>query len=190
MPETGYIEQQDVCGILGAWYTFGCPGATIVPAAGQPVTAVAGQICFSGTVPQVTNHDFATTYGAAVGFDVCGMPATTVYLPPPMNTWVGGSKHTVAECHITLTHIAFDLTGTLSPEFRVVFAELGRTDNAYLGVPGVGHFCGAVADARVGYADAAPPIDVSRVQSVQFRIVSVETGPVSFDFCLQNLAID
>ena len=73
------------CTLVGAWYTFGCPGAVFAPGEGEAVTASNGEICFRGAVPAAdptagsggeggSGPDFSTYYGAVVGFDVCGMP--------------------------------------------------------------------------------------------------------------------
>ena len=63
-------------GIQGAWYSFGCAGATFEPAEGARFDNP-GKMCFKGTAPMVTDQDgdgaldYSTIWGAGIGFDLC-----------------------------------------------------------------------------------------------------------------------
>lgn len=174
---------------MGAWYTFGCVGSVFTPAEGEQVLALDGQMCFSGTAPQLTGGDYATYYGTAIGFDVCGMPDDTSFLPAPMNTWTPESKHTAGECGISLDTISFDITGYLPPDLRVVFKEAGRAENPYLTISSTGRFSGIVSNATVAYDPAALPLNASNVESIHFQVATNELASVSFDFCISNMQI-
>jgi len=195
LPESGFIEGGGSdARIWGFWYTFGGLDSVFTPAEGDPVTAVNGQICFSGTVAQVIGGDYATYYGAMIGFDLCGMPSDMStcdqWMPTEFCSWAPESKHTVTECGIALNVISFDISGTLpTTELRINFKEVGRDESAYLVVAGTGPFSGAVADAMVGYDASAPPLSIANVEAIHFQVASMESGPVEFDFCISNLQI-
>ncbi len=195
LPSDGFIQGGGPDGrIWGAWYTFGGQDSVFTPPEGEWVSAVNGQICFSGTVAQVIGGEYAVYYGAVIGFDLCGMPGDMStcdqWMPPEFCSWAPESKHTVTECGIALNTISFDIVGTLpSSELRVVFKEQNRDENTYLLVGGQGAFSGAVAEAAVAYDAAAPPINPSVVEAIHFQVASMETGPVDFDFCIRNLQI-
>ena len=195
LPETGYIEGGGPDGrIWGAWYTFGGEGSVFTPLEGDPVEASGGQICFSGTVAQVIGGDYATYYGAEIGFDLCGMPGDMSncdqWMPPEFCSWAPESKHTVSECGISLNTISFDITGTLpSTELRINFKETGRDENTYLVVASTGTYVGNVDDADVGYDTSAPPLNKDIVEAIHFQVSSTESSEVPFDFCISNLTI-
>ena len=195
LPASGYIEGGGPDGrIWGPWYTFGGLDSVFTPAEGDPVMAINGQICFSGTVAQVIGGDYSTYYGADIGFDLCGMPADMStcdqWMPPEFCSWAPESKHTVTECGIALNVISFDISGTLpSTELRINFKETGRDESTYLVVVGTGPFSGMVADATVAYDASAPPLNVANVEAIHFQVASMEAGPVPFDFCISNLQI-
>ena len=211
LPPEGYIEPYTTigCTIVGAWYTFGCPGAVFEPAEGARVAARNGEICFTGSVPAADpdassdasaggegggGPDFSTYYGAMVGFDVCGMPGDMSnclsWLPPDYCDWPPESKHTVDECGLNLNHISFNMAGLLpSTELRVVFKERDREESAYLVVPGTGFFCGTISDARVEYDANAPPLDLSQVESIHFQVTTAAVSAQPFSFCIRDLAI-
>ncbi len=209
LPAQGYIRPAIGCTLVGAWYTFGCPGAVLDPVEGTAVTAPEGEICFRGSVPAADpgagsdagtggeaggGPDFSTYYGAVVGFDVCGMPddmsTCQGWLPAPYCDWEPKSKHTVGECNLELNHISFNITGQLPPtELRVVFKERDRTEGTYLVVSDTGFFCGTIAEARVGYDPEAPPLNLAEVESIHFQVTTAAVAPHAFGFCIRDLAI-
>jgi hypothetical protein len=204
LPPSGYIVPIG-CTLVGAWYTFGCPGAVLHPEEGDPVTATDGEICFRGSVPAAdpdagaggeggSGPDFSTYYGAVVGFDVCGMPGDMStcheWLPDPYCDWPPESKHTVGECGLNLNHISFNVTGLLpQTELRVVFKERDRDEGAYLVVPGTGFFCGTISEARVGYDPDPPPLHLDEIESIHFQVTTAAVAPQVFAFCIRDLAI-
>jgi len=196
LPSDGYIEGGGVDGrIWGAWYTFGGLDSVFNPPEGEPVFAQNDHICFSGTVAQVIGGDYSTYYGAAIGFDLCGMPADMStcdeWMPPEYCSWAPESRHTITECSIGVNLISFDITGQLpSTELRVQFKERDRDESTYLAVFGTGHFVGVLSDATVGYDSSAPPLDQSSLEAIHFLVASTEAGPVTFGFCIGNLQIE
>ncbi len=195
LPSDGYIQGGGVDGrIWGAWYTFGGLDSVFEPPEGEPVTASAGAICFSGTVAQVIGGDYATYYGAMIGFDLCGMPpdmsTCDQWMPPEYCSWAPESKHPISECGIALNVISFDISGRLpSTELRLVFKELNRDESPYLVVAGSGSFRGNPTDATLGYDSSAPPLNLPAVEAIHFHVASMESGPVPFNFCISNLQI-
>ena len=178
----------------GAWYTFGGLDSVFDPPEGEPVLADNGQICFSGTVAQVLGGDYSTYYGAAIAFDLCGMPADMrtcdQWMPPEYCSWPPESRHTITECGISLNVISFSITGVLpDTELRVQFQERDREESTYLVVASVGGFRGVVDDATIGYDASAPPLHKSLVEAIHFLVASKEWGPTPFDFCISNLQI-
>ena len=195
LPRDGYIQGGGVDGrIWGAWYTFGGLNSVFSPPEGEPVLAQDDRICFSGTVAQVIGGDYATYYGAMIGFDLCGMPpdmsTCDQWMPPEYCSWAPESQHTITECGIALNVISFDITGMLpSTELRLVFKERDRVENPYLVVASSGPFRGNPTDATLGYDSSAPPLNLPAVEAIHFHVASMESGPVPFDFCISNLQI-
>jgi hypothetical protein len=212
LPPEGYIRPTTIpspCTIVGAWYTFGCPGAVFGPEEGSPVSAKNGAITFAGSVPAAdpsagsdasaggeggSGPDFSIYYGAVIGFDVCGMPGDMStclsWLPEPYCAWPPESKHTVDECSLNLNYISFNITGVLpSTELRVVFKERDREESAYLVVPDTGFFCGTIADARVEYDPYAPPLNLGQVESIHFQVTTAAVSAQPFSFEIRDLAI-
>jgi hypothetical protein len=196
LPEDGYIQGGGVDGrIWGAWYTWGSQDSVFTPAEGEPVVAINGQICFSGTGAQYIASEYGPYPAANIGFDLCAMPADMStcdqWMPPEYCDWAPESKHTVSECGISVNSISFDITGTLpSTELRINFKEPGRDESAYLVVADTGPFYGNVADATVQYNSNAPPLDPTLVEAIHFQVGNTDAGPVDFDFCISNLQIE
>jgi hypothetical protein len=194
MGTDGYIQDYPptgTTGIMGAWYTYGCTGATFTPPNGAQVLKNAeNQICFAGQVPAVVGGDFATYYGAAISFDLCATPEDTSFLPPPRNGWTPTTKFPIGNCGVSLDTISFNVTGTVpSGGIRVVFKEDGRDESPFLTAAGAGCFSGTVADANLSYNPNAPPLDKTKVVSIALQISSIEAAPIDFDFCISDLSI-
>jgi len=192
----GYI-QDGVTGIYGPWYTYGCQDAVITPPEGDPALPIGDAMCFSGTVPQVIGSDYSTYYGAAIGFDLCAMldadamASCDAWMPPEYCVFEPESKHTVSECGISLTAVSFNITGTIPGDLRLVFKEQGRDESPYVSVPNAGGcFVGRAADATVAYDSSAPPLDLTRVESIHLQVATNTSAPVEFDFCLSELNVE
>ena len=225
LPDDGYIEDGLGTKIFGPWYTFGCEGATISPAQGTSVSAVNGEICFSGSVPAAPNDpetelpNYSEYYGAAVGFDLCGMPSgdedhddiadvlENCWLPARYcrylenGTFVPGGKYTIGECDIDFDTISLVITGAAVPEdLRIVFKELEsgpevdgarpqRLESTYLTANGEGCFSGEVADATVRYDPEAPPLDKTAIGAIHFHVPTNPEAAVPFNFCISALSL-
>ena len=194
-------------GIVGPWYTFGGDGAEFVPGEEEPVVAVDGEICFSGTNTMVSDiPEFATNYGAMLALNLCTMPGQegmedcSAWLPPEYceQGWEADSKHTISECGITVNRVSFDLSGTLPDLYeplRVTFWELDRDESTYVVISN--HTPGSTSQhlvstsiATVGYDPAAPPIDVSQLAGIHFHVPSMMGEAIAWDFCISNICIE
>ena len=195
LPESGYIEGGGPDGrIWGAWYTFGGQDSVFTPPEGDAVMASGGQICFSGTVAEVLGGDYSTYYGADIGFDLCGMPgdmsACEQWMPSEYCAFSPESKHTISECGIVVSEVSFNLTGNIPGDLRLVFAEQGRAENPYVSFrEDDGCFVATAAEASVAHDPTAPPLDLSRVESIHFQVATNTLEPVDFDFCLSEINI-
>ncbi len=192
LPDSGNIRDTTGTGIVGSWYTLASPGAQIQPAPDGPVTSVEGEVCFSGTVPQVVDGDFTTNWGAAIGFDLCMLPEDTSDLPDPINDLEPSTQYTAAECGITVNGISFDLTGDVPTNLVIVFDERDRVEDAYYAYGATefdGSFCAALPSRESDNADSTELVAGENVQSIRFQVLTSETAPTSFDFCLANLSV-
>jgi hypothetical protein len=135
-------------------------------------------VCVDGNVEH-TSDDYGTYYGAKVGFDLCGDPAST---------------HTLGDCplsanlNVKLKGITFTLAGTLPDELRVQFNEEDRQDGTYVVVKGEGTHTVFLSDATLAYDPAAPPLNLDAMVSILFYIHASE-GPLTFDFCISNIRL-
>ncbi len=187
LPESGAFEGSETCPLHGVWYTFACEGAAIVPQEGETVSSIDGRVCFSGTLPAVTDGDLETYYGAAIAFDLCRTPdePTSVPIagpaPPPPDTTVTG-------CGMTPHALAFEIIGSVE-DVRVVLHERDRDRSTYLVVNGPGAMCFELSEARVWDELDAPLPNLEHVQSIHFQVMPDAGAPRVFDFCIGGLEI-
>ena len=192
LPDSGQIRDTSGTGIVGSWYTLASPGAEIQPAQDTAVAAAEGEVCFSGTVPQVVDGDFTTNWGAAIGFDLCALPEDTSDLPDPLNELEPSTQHTAAECGITVNGISFELTGDVPSDLVIVLDERDRVEDAYYAYDAAeadGAFCAALPSRESDNADSAEPVAGENVQSIRFQVLTNEAAPTSFDFCITTLSV-
>ena len=101
-------------------------------------------VCVDGNVEHISD-DYGIYYGAKVGFDLCGDPASTHPL---------GNCPLSANLNAKLKGITFTLAGTLPNELRVQFDEEGRQDGTYVIVKGEGTHTVLLSDATLAYDPA------------------------------------
>ena len=192
LPDDGNIRDTSGTGIVGTWFTLASTGAEVQPAEAEQVVPVEGEVCFSGTVPQALDGDYATYWGAAIGFDLCALPEDTSDLPEPLNGLEPSSQYTAAECGITVNGISFDLTGDVPADLAIVFDERDRAEDAYYAYDAAeaeGAFCAAVQSRQSDNAASSGLVAGGDVQAIRFQVLTNETAPTSFDFCISNLSV-
>jgi hypothetical protein len=205
--ETGWLAAEtNELGLQGAWYTFACKAEdgcdpvtmNLNPPEGATFTNT-GKMCFSGTAPQVTDFnqdgslDYSTIWGAGMGCDLCaeGGESTTKYTLStcPYNKLVGTTLD------LKIIGAAVRLSGSVSAsELRIQFDEGLGVNAAYVKVMpsqvAAGETVSALfADAAVDYDPRPEGMTPAAVQAIQFQIPTNDQGPVSWDFCVEDLGI-
>jgi hypothetical protein len=209
----GWVDaSSNPVGIQGAWYPYAdgydnftglrdgtCQAAghadsecsfISTPTVGEPFANVGGVMCAAGTADQILfvngQPDFANMWGGGIGFDLAGSAA-------------GGPKGVFDAGQHNVMGIAFDID-TVPSSFRVEFPT-PESDATSLGadfwganasypnspvVPGTN----VVLFSNVVSPEAIPrPIDVSRLEGIQFHVVPNIAAGISFSYCVSNLKI-
>jgi hypothetical protein len=213
MPNSeGFMKTGDnELGIQGAWYTFGCTGATIEPAEGSRFDNP-GKMCFKGTAPKVTDADgdgsldYSTIWGAGMGFDLCAQSeeeAGDAGFSDDAGTIVP-TKYPLNACPYNpdlvtkLLGVAVRFSGVVNAaELRIQFNEGDKVANSYYKV--------APADVAAGtklkvefedplvktwYNPKLKPgeTDANNVLAIQFMVPTNDSTPVDWDFCVEDIA--
>jgi endo-1,4-beta-D-glucanase Y len=185
---TGWVAAaSNAAHVQGAVYSYqDMSGATMIAPltdATHPFTNPGdGKLCVKGTAGKVVNMDFKTTFGAAMGVDLCHAAASD---PMP------DAKYTLATCPLqkNLAGIRFQLTGaTIPAELRVVFHEAARDASTYV-LAAQGANTALFADGKVLYLATAPPVNAGAIDSIHFTIPTNTVAPVQFDFCVDHIEL-
>lgn len=207
MPNSeGFMKTGDnALGIQGAWYSFGCAGATLEPAEGARYDN-SGRMCFKGTAPMVTDADgdgsldYSTIWGAGIGFDLCAQSEEEA---ADAGADAKPAKYPLSACPYNadlatkLLGVAVRFSGVVNAaELRVQFNEGDNVANSYYKV--------APADVAAGtklkvefedplvktyYNPKLKPgdTDANNVLAIQFMIPTNNTAPVDWDFCVEDI---
>jgi hypothetical protein len=200
-------------GIQGAWYPYAdgydnstglrdgtCQAAghpdsecyvLTTPTVGQPFANVGGVMCVAGKAAQVLfvngQPDYANMWGVGSGLDLAGSAAGG-----PIGVFDAGQHNVVG--------IAFDID-TVPSSFRVEFPT-PESDGTSLGAD----YWGATASypnspvepgtnvvlcsaASCPPRQAPGPIDVSRLEGIQFHVEANIVADISFSYCVSNLKV-
>jgi endo-1,4-beta-D-glucanase Y len=185
---TGWVAAaSNAAHVQGAIYSYqdtsGTTHITPLTDATHPFSnAGDGKLCVKGTAGKVVNADFTTTFGAAMGVDLCHAAPTDAL--PDM-------KYTLATCPLqkNLAGIRFALTGASIPtELRVAFHEAARDASTYV-LAAQGANTAMFADGKVLYDKTAPPVNVGAIDSIHFTIPTNAVAAVSFDFCVDHIEL-
>lgn len=172
-------------------YTVDQCSAITTPTPGQPFANTGGTMCTSGTVAKVIDMMYSAIWGAGIGFDLnnAGNDGGT-----GKNAWDAGAHN--------VTGFSFHIdTPPTGGQMRVEFptnAVPGTTDinAAYWG--GAGNNLSPIKNggdysfhwADVGgpmYLSAPTPFDKTKIQSMQFHVVSNTMSTIPFTYCISNL---
>jgi hypothetical protein len=183
-PKDGFSDAQ--CSMLNT----PTPGMFFQPDAGGR------GMCTSGVSAQVIADNtgspaYSSIWGNIVGFDVAN----------PGSYSEGGSTRMAydAPAH-GITGFAFDIDAVpAGGQIRVAFQTVGTESSAaYWGgatmnlspIAGPGHY--EMRWSEIGgpfYLTSPPPFDPTKLEAIQFHVVSNTGAPVPFSFCLSNLML-
>jgi hypothetical protein len=202
----GFMKTGDnELGIQGAWYSFGCAGATLEPAEGARFDNT-GKMCFKGTAPMVTDADgdgeldYSTIWGAGIGFDLCAQSEEEA---ADAGAGVEPTKYPLSACPYNadlatkLIGVAVRFSGTVNAtELRVQFNEGDSVANSYYKVaPGD---VAAGTKLKVEFEDPLvkthynPKLkpgdaDANNILAIQFMIPTNSAATVDWDFCVEDI---
>ena len=206
---TGYVAM-DTIGIVGAWYAYGdCWGANGAPpgdcetkgmhtemqcsaitsptpagdaGAGFPPNGM-GAMCLSGTAAQVIGNpaDYSNIFGIGIGLDFNNM---------------GGSKMPYDAASHKVVGFEFDVSGLpASPgqvrvEFPIPATDTSGDSWSYTLPAGSGHVQVLFSQLAPSFMTMNEPMfDPSKVESIQFHVVTVTTAAIPvMNLCVNNLA--
>jgi hypothetical protein len=214
----GGIEP-NVAGVVGLWWATGddygpggipndgpCTAAGFPPAACSTLTTPTPGLpfrpdpngrgmCTSGIAAQVVSGNdgqlaWSAIWGNIVGFNL----ATSDPSPVPVRGAYDAPAHGI-------TGFSFDIAGNLPlGNFRALVSTAENDmDSAYWEgatldlspYQGPGHY--QVRWPDVGgplyLGPAAPPFDPTKIEAIMFHVVSRPDAPVSYDFCITNVAL-
>lgn len=184
--EDGWVARADnAAGVQGAVFTYASEGSTIMPLTDESMpfeTAGDGRLCVKGSAAQVVDEMYGVYYGAGMGIDLCANGASD---EPP------NEKYALGTCPFgeELVGLRFKLSGSTIPsELRVQFKEAAREEATYV-VAKSGANTVLFEDGKVVYDTAAEPVDVSKIESVQFAIPTNADAPTEFDFCVEDVVL-
>ena len=202
--EEGFMKTgENELGIQGAWYTFGCEGATVNPAEGSQFDNP-GRMCFSGTAPAVTDEngdgepDWDTIWGAGMGFDTCAESDEEA------TSETGPAKYPLSACPYNadlateLIGVSVRFSGAVNAnELRIQFNEGEKVANSYYQVDPADVAASTVIDVefedpavRTHYDPGAKPGDTNanNILAIQFQVPTNSDGPVDWDFCVDAIS--
>jgi hypothetical protein len=175
---TGWVGMEtNEVGVQGQWYTLADDYSYIYPDPGPLSNDGSGELCADGWVDWIGDN-----WGALVGFDLCQNSDTQ---GPP------GALHPIGSCPwnpnmvAELTGISFTITSPYVTGMWVVFAESGRTENAYVPITvdtGSWEYSARMADA------VGDPVNPEQVESIYFMIPA-SAGYRDFSFCISGITL-
>jgi len=207
----GFMKTGDnALGIQGAWYSFGCDGATFEPKEGARYDNP-GSMCFKGKAPMVTDKDgdgsldYSTIWGAGIGFDLCAQSeeeAADAGLTD--DAGVVPIKYPLSACPYNpdlvtqLIGVAVRFRGVVNAaELRIQFNEGDKVANSYYEVDPAD-----VAASTVMKVEFKDPLvqthynpklkpggaDPNNILAIQFMIPTNDYAPVDWDFCVEAIS--
>lgn len=184
--EDGWVAKADnAAGVQGAVFTYASEGSTIMPLTDETTpfeNAGDGRLCVKGSAAQVVDEMYGVYFGAGMGFDLCANGASD---EPP------NEKYALGACPFgqELVGLRFKLSGSTVPsELRVQFKETARDEATYV-LAKSGANTVLFEDGKVVYDPMADPVDVSKIESVQFAIPTNADAPTKFDFCIEDVVL-
>ncbi len=196
-------------GIQGAWYSFGCAGATFEPAEGARFDNP-GKMCFKGTAPKVTDQDgdgaldYSTIWGAGIGFDLCAESEEEAADAGVTDAGIVPIKYPLSTCPYNadlatkLIGVAVRFSGVVNAvELRIQFNEGDNVANSYYKVAPADVAAGTVMKVefedplvKTYYNPKLKPgdTDANNILAIQFMIPTDSTAPVDWDFCVEDIA--
>lgn len=194
---SGWLERDsNPWGAQGAFYVHASLGSTVLEPAPPPGhegqgwmwrNGGDGRLCLKGSSAGVQDGDFKGRWGVVAGMELCHASHTD---QDPSRLF------SIEQCPWgeldALRGIRFDLEGPKIPsEMRVVFAELGSTENAFVAVydadPGRQEIL--LDRARLSYRQPPRPVRREQVRGVEWLVPSRLSEPAHFDFCLKNIEL-
>lgn len=182
-------------GLQGAWFSYDDNN----DGGNSEITmdysqAPAGKICASGTGGLVWYEDYAKYWGAGFGMNLC----TTGPEDARVEETLGGCSLFDPRTKIIGFRITVDGDeipagpAGADPQFRVQFAEDGRTESTYIIVPSAGTADYYFDDALVHYAvnrgdSDVPGINADMVKALQFQISTVVEVDTPFSVCVSDI---
>jgi hypothetical protein len=182
-------------GIQGAIYTFGdMAGSTISPDCSTSTSTCFGatttpttKFCVSGTDTEVLystslgDYDYATYWGAAVGFDLNGSATAGVAHQP----YAASAHHVVG--------FSMSFTNNTSSAVRFSYLVYNGTSNVAYCVsqlsPGQNtvYFTNATANCYQTGGTALSNAAADGTVALQWQVPSSANGSISFNYCVDNL---
>jgi hypothetical protein len=180
-PTEGWVDgQSNTVGVQGGLF-FEVDSSTGGPSSLSFVSS-GPAVCVTGVAGPVQGMDYARDWGAQFGLGL-GQPS-----PGENGVW---SQSTPAG---QLTGFTFTLTGTQIPEAALRFAVEDASGTSYCAalIGSTGTFSIPVAELAeecwtTGGATVTPTLPLS---TLTWTINSAASGPVPFDFCVENLTVD
>lgn len=206
----GFMKTGDnELGIQGAWYSFGCAGATLTPAEGKRYDNP-GKMCFKGTAPMVTDADgdgaldYSTIWGAGIGFDLCAESEEEAADAGVTDAGIVPTKYPISACPYNadlatkLIGVAVRFSGVVNAtELRIQFNEGDNVANSYYKVAPTDVAAGTVMKVefedplvKTHYNVKLKPgdTDANNLLAIQFMIPTNSTTAVDWDFCVEAIA--
>ncbi len=210
--EEGFMKTGDnELGIQGAWYSFGCKGASFEPAEGARFDNP-GKMCFKGTAPKVTDEDgdgsldYSTIWGAGIGFDLCAQSEEEAADAGASATDGGvvAVKYPLSACPYNadlvtkLIGVAVRFSGSVNAdELRIQFNEGDSVANSYYKVPPADVAAGKKLNVefkdplvQTHYNTKLKPggADPNNILAIQFMVPTNKDNSVDWDFCVEDIA--
>lgn len=182
-------------GLQGAWFSYtdnndGGNSEITMDYTGAPT----GKICASGIGGLVWYDDYAKYWGAGFGVNICTTGPEDARVVEPIGgctlyderTKIIGFRMTVTGDQIPAGPAGAD------PQFRVQFAEEGRSESTYSIVPAAGTADYLFEDALVHYAvnrgdTDVPAINPEAVIALQFQVSTVVEVDTPFSLCVSDI---
>jgi hypothetical protein len=189
-----------------AGFTDGQCSSIVTPVPGKPFAPnpTGTGMCTTGIAAQVINGDggtpaYSVIWGDMIGFDLNDPPGFYNDAGAPIaDAGLTSKGQYDAKAH-TVTGIAFDIdTPPAMGNLRVEFQTMGTENNA-------AYWGGAISNASpvfpghnqlhwsdVGgpsYLTNPPPFDPTKLEDVDFHVISNTNAPVPFSFCISNIVM-
>lgn len=182
-------------GIQGTWAP-----TTVGTDSTVTVTSSDGKLCMAGSTALVaqltdTTWDYANYPGVIVSLDLCRSGAADT---PPDVTYPLGSCPWAPNLAKEVKGFRFTMaqSSVLPRQLRVIFKETGRANPTYITLVGTdgtltagGQIEALLSAASDPANSSAPPIDPSKLESIQIYAYPSRQKAWPFDFCIDKLEI-